>query len=581
MKELLVKFNKVLNKKQKSRVVVLIFMILVGAILETLGVSMIYPLVESVVMPDSAQTSAMVSLVFQLFGIEQMEDFVFLMLIALIVIFLAKNAYMVLMYYVQYSFICNSQYRISRDLLKVYLNRPYEFYLNASTADILRTVYADSTGIFNLLLQCMQLMTELMIALFLGAYLLVIDPVMTMVVGGLLIGMTLLSMKFIKPRIGRIGEESRQQQSKMYKTIIQTINSAKDVKVYAKEDAFLEFYKKYGRRYYTLSRDNQVLSAVPRLAIEAISISGVLAYMAVMLKMGHSVNSMVPQLSAFAVAAVRLLPSASRINTYLANIAYYKPTLDYVYDHVELPENVDEKAAESKAVLNIRKMPFNDCLKVNHIFYKYPNTEKYIFEDANMVVPVGKSIGIMGPSGAGKTTVVDIILGLLQLEGGSITCDGRNIEEDYPAWLANIGYIPQTINMMDDSICANIAFGVDTEDINDERIWQVLEEAQLADFVRSLPEGVETVIGERGVRISGGQRQRIGIARALYHNPEILVLDEATSALDNDTEAAIMEAIEHFHGKKTMLIIAHRLKTIENCDIIYKVENGKITESSL
>ena len=581
MKELLVKFNKVLNKKQKSRVVVLIFMILIGAILETLGVSMIYPLVESVVMPDSAQTSAMVSLAFQLFGIEQMEDFVFMMLIALIVIFIAKNVYMVLMYYVQYSFICNSQYRISRDLLKVYLNRSYEFYLNASTADILRTVYADSTGIFNLLLQCMQLMTELMIALFLGAYLLVIDPVMTMVVGGLLIGMTLLSMKFIKPRIGRIGEESRQQQSKMYKTIIQTINSAKDVKVYAKEDAFLEFYKKYGRRYYTLSRDNQVLSAVPRLAIEAISISGVLAYMAVMLKMGHSVNSMVPQLSAFAVAAVRLLPSASRINTYLANIAYYKPTLDYVYDHVELPENVDEKAAEIKAVQNTRKMPFNDCLKVNHIFYKYPNTEKYIFEDANMVVPVGKSIGIMGPSGAGKTTVVDIILGLLQLEGGNITCDGRNIEEDYPAWLANIGYIPQTINMMDDSIRANIAFGVDTEDINDERIWQVLEEAQLADFVRSLPEGVETVIGERGVRISGGQRQRIGIARALYHNPEILVLDEATSALDNDTEAAIMEAIEHFHGKKTMLIIAHRLKTIENCDIIYKVENGKITESSL
>lgn len=263
MKELLVKFNKVLNKKQKSRVVVLIFMILIGAILETLGVSMIYPLVESVVMPDSAQTSAMVSLAFQLFGIEQMEDFVFMMLIALIVIFIAKNVYMVLMYYVQYSFICNSQYRISRDLLKVYLNRSYEFYLNASTADILRTVYADSTGIFNLLLQCMQLMTELMIALFLGAYLLVIDPVMTMVVGGLLIGMTLLSMKFIKPRIGRIGEESRQQQSKMYKTIIQTINSAKDVKVYAKEDAFLEFYKKYGKRYYTLSRDNQVLSAVP------------------------------------------------------------------------------------------------------------------------------------------------------------------------------------------------------------------------------------------------------------------------------------------------------------------------------
>ena len=191
------------------------------------------------------------------------------------------------------------------------------------------------------------------------------------------------------------------------------------------------------------------------------------------------------------------------------------------------------------------------------------------------------SVGIMGPSGAGKTTVVDVILGLLKAESGKITCDGVDVMKHYGQWLANIGYISQTINMMDDTIRANIAFGVDVDDIDDTRVWQVLEEAQLADFVRELPDGINTVIGERGVRISGGQRQRIGIARALYHDPEILILDEATSALDNDTEAAIMDAIENFHGRKTMLIIAHRLKTIENCDMIYKVENGKITESRL
>ena len=581
MRELIKKFNKVLNKKQKSRVIVLIFMILIGAILETLGVSMIYPLVESVVMPDSAQTSALVSFAMDTFHIQTLEDFVFAMLVVLIVIFILKNCYMLLLYYVQFSFISNSQYRISRDLLKVYLNRPYEFYLNASTADILRTVYADSTGIFNLLLQCMQLVTEMMIAVFIGCYLLVIDPLMTVVMGVLLVGVTLLSQFFIKPRISVIGQETRIQNGKMYKTIIQTINSAKDVKVYAKEDAFLGFYKKYGRRYYTLYRDQQVLSSVPRLAIEAVSISGVLAYMAVMLKMGHSVTSMIPQLSAFAVAAVRLLPSASRINTYLANIAYYKPTLDYVYDNVELPKNVNEREAEKVAPSVDHKMPFKEMLAVNHIYYKYPNTDRYIFEDASMSVPIGKSIGIMGPSGAGKTTVVDIILGLLQQESGTVTCDGTDIRNDYAAWLANVGYISQSINMVDDSIRANIAFGVDVDDIDDDRIWQVLEEAQLADFVKTLPEGINTVIGERGVRISGGQRQRIGIARALYHNPEILVLDEATSALDNDTEAAIMEAIESFHGRKTMLIIAHRLKTIEHCDIIYKVDNGKIVETKL
>lgn len=581
MKDIFKKFNKVLNKKQKSRVVVLIFMILIGAVLETLGVSMIYPLIETVMMPEVFEQNAMIVWICNVLGYTSAEQFVTFMLLTLIFIFIFKNLYLLLLYYVQHSFITNSQYRISRDLLKVYLNRPYEFYLNASTGDIMRTVYSDSTGIFNLLLQCMQFVTEFMVAIFLGTYLLIIDPVMTIVMGILLVGITLLSSAFLKPRISRIGEESRQQQSKMYKTIMQSINSVKDVKVYAKEDAFLGIYRKYGKRYYNLARDHEVLSSVPRLAIEAFSLSGVLAYMAVMMKLGQNVQTMVPQLSAFAVAAVRLLPSASRINTYLANIAYYRPTLDYVYANVELPKNVDERAAEAKAVTETDKLRFHDCIKVEQLYYKYPNTDKYIFENARMQVPYGKSVGIMGPSGAGKTTVVDIMLGLLRVESGTITCDGVNVLEHYGQWLANIGYISQTINMVDDTIRANIAFGVDVDDIDDARVWQVLEEAQLVDFVRNLPNGINTVIGERGVRISGGQRQRVGIARALYHDPEILILDEATSALDNDTEAAIMEAIENFHGRKTMLIIAHRLKTIENCDIIYKVENGKITESSL
>ena len=574
MKDIYIKFNKVLNKKQKSRVVVLIFMILIGAVLETLGVSMIYPLIEAVMMPEVFEQNAVIVWICDVLGYTQPEQFVTFMLMALIFVFIFKNLYLLLLYYVQHSFITNSQYRISRDLLKVYLNRPYEFYLNASTGDIMRTVYSDSTGIFNLLLQ-------FMVAIFLGTYLLIIDPVMTIVMGVLLVGITLISTAFLKPRISRIGEESRQQQSKMYKTIMQSINSVKDVKVYGKEDAFLGIYRKYGKRYYNLARDHEVLSSVPRLAIEAFSLSGVLAYMAVMMKLGQDVQTMVPQLSAFAVAAVRLLPSASRINTYLANIAYYRPTLDYVYANVELPRHVDERAAEAKRAVTTDKLAFHDCIRVEKLYYKYPNTEKYIFENAQMEVPYGKSVGIMGPSGAGKTTVVDVILGLLKAESGKITCDGVDVMKHYGQWLANIGYISQTINMMDDTIRANIAFGVDVDDIDDTRVWQVLEEAQLADFVRGLPDGINTVIGERGVRISGGQRQRIGIARALYHDPEILILDEATSALDNDTEAAIMDAIENFHGRKTMLIIAHRLKTIENCDMIYKVENGKITESRL
>ena len=215
---------------------------------------------------------------------------------------------------------------------------------------------------------------------------------------------------------------------------------------------------------------------------------------------------------------------------------------------------------------------------LDHITFHYPNTDTYIFRDAHMEVPKGKSVGIVGTSGAGKSTIVDILLGLLHAQEGEITCDGTNIFKNYESWLAQIGYIPQSIYLVDESIRDNIAFGIDEDLIDDKRIWNILEEAQLKEFVEGLPEGLDTTIGDRGIRLSGGQRQRIGIARALYHDPEILVFDEATSALDNDTEAAVMEAINSFHGRKTMIIIAHRLNTIEKCDMIYRVENQKLVE---
>ena len=228
-----------------------------------------------------------------------------------------------------------------------------------------------------------------------------------------------------------------------------------------------------------------------------------------------------------------------------------------------------------------KTMQLRNRIELKDIVYAYPNTDTLIFDHADMEIPYGKSIGIMGPSGAGKSTIVDILLGLLKVHEGQILCDGDNVFENYPAWLAQIGYIPQSIYLVDEPIRNNIAFGIADDEIDDNRIWQVLEEAQLKEFIQTLPEGLDTTIGDRGVRLSGGQRQRLGIARALYHNPEILVFDEATSALDNETEAAVMEAINSFHGKKTMVIIAHRLNTIEKCDMIYKVEGGKITQTTL
>jgi ABC-type multidrug transport system fused ATPase/permease subunit len=262
-------------------------------------------------------------------------------------------------------------------------------------------------------------------------------------------------------------------------------------------------------------------------------------------------------------------------------VAYAQPSLDYVYENLNMSEVTLKGDKTVEADKPDVKIELKDKIVLDNIEYAYPNTDKKIFDNAHMEVPYGKSVGIMGPSGAGKSTIVDILLGLLKVQKGTITCDGVDVFDNYPSWLAQIGYIPQSIYLVDEPIRNNIAFGIADSEIDEERIWQVLEEAQLKDFIKTLPEGLDTTIGDRGVRLSGGQRQRLGIARALYHNPEILVFDEATSALDNETEAAVMEAINSFHGKKTMVIIAHRLNTIEKCDIIYKVDEGKIIKTKL
>lgn len=297
--------------------------------------------------------------------------------------------------------------------------------------------------------------------------------------------------------------------------------------------------------------------------------------------LGKELAELAPQIMAFAVAAVRLMPSVNRINTHVTNIAFYGPSVHFVYDNIDFRDYKEERKVSSRSTETRPELEVTGSIALEQITYAYPNTTRLILDKADMVIPVGKSAGIIGPSGAGKTTAVDILMGLLDVQGGRVTCGGREVMENYASWLSHIGYIAQNIYLTDDPIRDNVAFGVNRENIDDKRVWEVLEEAQLKEFVESLPEGLDTSIGERGVRISGGQRQRLGIARALYHNPEILVFDEATSALDTETETAIMEAIDKFHGKKTLIIIAHRLRTIENCDLIFRVENGKIQPTTL
>ncbi len=572
------KLSAILDKRQKFKIILIMIMIFIGGLLEMLGVSLIMPLGTAITDEEGFRASNYVKLFCEWSGIYETRTIILILLFALIIIYVGKNAFLILMYYVQAKFVNNNRCKVSKNLFSLYLHRPYEYYLYAETSSILRTIYGDMDNVFNLLLQCMNLAADVIVSILLSIVLFVADARMMCVMIIILGATTVVISKVIKPRLKTAGEKSRDEQSNMYKWILQGATGIKDVKVLHKEYFFVDTYAECAANYAKYQVHNTVFSNMPKLMLEAVAMGGILIYIVVRIMTGTPIASMLTMLMAFAAAAMRLLPSVNRINTYMANIAYYQPALDFIYDTVNM-EQVEKQGvidAQNTSQSEVKNISLNQEIKLEHITYRYPNTERYIFEDATINIPIGKTIGIVGASGAGKTTIVDVLLGLLELEEGIITSDGVNIFDNYAGWLSHIGYIPQTIYMLDDSIRNNIAFGVKKEDINEKRIWEVLEEAQMKEFVEQLPNGLDTQIGERGVRVSGGQRQRLGIARALYHNPELLIFDEATSALDTDTETAIMEAIDRLHGQKTMVIIAHRLRTIENCDIIVEVKDGKI-----
>ena len=580
--KILKKIRRLLTRKQKIQIGFLLVLILIGGLMETLGVTMVLPLLNAIADPVSFAENHYVQYFMSLFHFENMNQFIIVLIILVMFVFTFKNVYLLLQYYMQGRFINRNRCRTSSNLLALYLNRPYEFFLYTDTPTILRTIYGDMDNVFSLLFQCMNLATEVIVALCISVVIVIIDPTMTFLIVALLAIVTLFISKVIKKRLKTIGNASREEQANLYKWVLQSATGIKDVKVLGKEKYFTNQYSKTAWKYAEYQTWNTVLSNAPRLLIETIAIIGILAYMAMNIFLGFDTKNMIGLIGAFGVAALRLLPSVNRINTFIANISYFEPALDFIYDTVDMAElqNITGVLEQKEKEKEGQTLTLEKSIELKGITYAYPNTTKLIFDKADMSISAGKSVGVVGSSGAGKTTIVDILLGLLKLQSGSIESDGKNIFDNMSAWLANIGYIPQNIYMLDDSIRKNVAFGVEDEFIDDDRVWAVLEEAQLKEYVEQLEDGLDSEIGERGVRISGGQRQRLGIARALYHNPELLVFDEATSALDNDTETAIMEAVEKLHGRKTMVIIAHRLRTIENCDIIYEVKDGKIIKQS-
>lgn len=574
MLQILKKLNILLDKKQKKTMIWLTVMMVIGAALQTLGVAMITPVVSLVMDRDKLYEEGLLRELFLMIGGGSEVRFTVLVILAVILVFVMKNLFLYFQQKVTLAFVYTNQFRTSERMMRNYLRRGYEFYLSADTSVVQRSITSDVNNMYALILSLLTLLSDAIVFVFVVTACFLQDPAMTILVAGVLLFLLIIIKKVLKPILHKAGEDNQNYYSGLFKWISQTVQGIKEVKISCKEQYFVSEYVKCGKGYVDAVQKYSLYNQVPKLLIETVCVICMMSYMMYMIISGVPSENMVTTLAAFGAAALVLLPCVNRLNNQINNISYFEPFFMGVSDKLQ-DEISGDKVDMSFATDSDEKLPIEKQIELRDIVYAYPNTDKLIFDKADLTIPVGASVGIVGTSGAGKSTVVDILLGLLKVKSGKILADGKDVNDNYRAWLKNIGYIPQMIFMLDDTIRKNVAFGVPEDKIDEKRLWEVLKEAQLDEFIKTLPEGLDTGIGERGIRLSGGQRQRIGIARALYNNPEVLILDEATSALDNDTEAAIMESINRLHGKKTLIIIAHRLQTIEKCDMVYRVENGK------
>lgn len=574
---MLKKLGYIFDKRDKWKIAALLLVVVVGSFLELLGVTIFMPFINVIQKPQTIHETWYLQRVYDLFGFRSAKGFMVGLSVCIIVIYIVKNVYLIVEKSYIYRFSYNMQMKLSTRLLDTYMKEPYTFHLNKNIATLQRSLQEDTSKFMQVILYSLELVAELAVCFVMMVYLLTVSKSITIIVLGLLVVCVGSFLLFTKKYSRRLGQDNQGYQGKIFQWMNQALGGIKEIKILERETFFTDEYYKYYAKYARGLRIARTISIIPKYVVEAVAISGLLVAIIVKLLFGEAdMVYFVPQLTVFAVAAFRLMPSVGRINEHATNTLYALPSVDLVYhDLTEIADYVAKQDHEVKEEWNLQK-----GIEVQHVTYYYPDTDEPVIDDASLFIEKGKTVAFIGASGAGKTTMVDVILGLLTPQKGAVMADQINVHEKPKTFHAQIGYIPQVIYLSDDTIRNNIAFGVKEKDIDEQAVRRAMEKAQLTEFIDSLPYGLDTIVGDRGVRLSGGQRQRIGIARALYHDPEILVLDEATSALDNDTEAAVMEAIENLQGMKTMIIIAHRLTTIRNVDVIYEVADGRVQEKS-
>jgi ATP-binding cassette subfamily C protein len=563
------------SRRERIRLLGISVLLLIASLLEVIGIGVILPLIKIIADPELLLRNQYSGPFLRDRGLTNPQTLILIASLGTLCLFILKGVYLALSLRISFGFIYHKMLSLSRQLLSAYLHTSYLFHLQHNTAQLIRNTIVEAEQVAGILKFCIVLPTELLVILGLVVVLFVAHPLAalggTVLLGAVGWGLSTLTRR----RLARLGRTRSEQYARMIQCVNQSLGGLKEIKVLGKESFFLGAFEESGLKYNEALRKSTLLAQYPRLVIETAAAAALVLFVVMLIALGGDIQNLLPTLALFGLAMVRLVPSASRMMNAVNTIRFYAPAVGNVLNSLEETRklDVDTPAADPEPIHLKRS------LQLDHLSYAYPGSGVPALDDITLEILKGQKVAFVGSSGAGKTTLVNLILGLLQPTSGEILEDGRNVQNHLPSWQRQIGYIPQDIFLIDDTVRRNVAFGLPDVQIDDAAVWRALEAAQLANFVRELDAGLDSQVGERGVRISAGQRQRIGIARALYHDPNVLLLDEATSALDNETERLFIAAIDSLARRKTVLIIAHRLSTVQNCDMIYLMQRGRVIGS--
>lgn len=567
--------NEILTKKERNKARKIAVLSVFSALLETLGVGVMLPFILAMLKPEQLLNYTKIAYILELFDVTTPIQIVVFVGIGVILVYICKNVYILAFNRYKLYFRNGLERDLSVKMLKSYINRPYGYFLNVNSSEIMQGIVGDNVAIATAVDDYIVLFNEGLTCLMLGIMLIMLNPVMALGIIGLAGSIVVVTVIMLRKKVGEYGIKAREAFAERYKYSYETVNGIKEIDVMKRQDVFL---RKFALAASNASENNTKylwIAMLPNRVTETVFLAGLVIIVVISYMIAEDISLIAAQLSALGMAAVRILPSISSMSNAMNSLVFQRPALESSYNNLakDCIKDIDIGMSEDRG--SQEKTVFNNSISVEDISWRYSENLPDIISGLSIEIHKGEAIGLIGESGAGKTTLADIILGLFIPQKGKITVDGKSIHDSEVCWHKMIGYVPQSVFLLDDSIRNNILFGIDEKDMDEEKLDKAIKMSQLSEFVEKQERGLDTILGERGVKISGGQRQRIAIARALYYDPDILVLDEATSALDNETEASVIEAINALQGEKTLIIVAHRLTTIEKCDKVYEIKDGK------